>query len=103
MAAVGGGGGAGYRGGIVCGGVVGGVASAGGVGWNGERRGIERERDGGPRWPRDAVDSGGVARGFDVRAGIRDGAGPTVADGFAEADCRGGGLGVGGGHGTGVW
>src|SRR6202050_4834822 len=101
MAAVGGGGGAGYRGGIVCGGVVGGVASAGGVGWNGERRGIERERDGGPRWPRDAVDSGGGARGFDVRAGRRDGAGPTVADGFAQADRVGAGFGDGWADGAG--
>src|SRR6202041_489813 len=83
-------------------GLVGRAAPAGAVGWKRSDRRVEGWRDCGPRPVGAAVDSREIAARCGDGAGVFDGAGPFVADGFVAAsggrrfvwDFLGGGGGV---------
>src|SRR3984885_4300170 len=70
-------------------GLVGRAAPAGAVGWKRSDRRVEGWRDCGPRPVGAAVDSREIAARCGDGAGLFDGAGPFVADGFVGAGRRG--------------
>src|SRR5277367_593786 len=68
--------------------LVGGAATAGAAGWQPGDWRIAGRRDCGSRLVGTAVDSREIFAGCGDGAGLRDGAGPVVADGFAAAGCE---------------
>src|SRR5581483_1510853 len=56
--------------------------------WTGRTAWLVGAGEGDTRWPRSSDDRGRIAGRFVLRAGIRYGAGPTVADGCDAAGCE---------------